>query len=63
VVYSDRAEIRDSKGTLFKNDVAAVKVARAVIDDLHAARQPEDTRPTIVVTNEASEVVYRFPSN
>jgi hypothetical protein len=48
VVYSDRAEILDSKGTLFKNDPAAVKVARAVIDDLYAARQPEriQSRPS-----------------
>ncbi len=63
VVYTDRAEIRDPRGTRFKDDAAAVEVARKVIDDLLAACQPDDPKPTIVVKNEAGEVVYRYPSN
>ncbi len=63
VVYMDRAEITDSKGTRFKDSTTAVEVARKVIDDLRAARHPDDPKPTIVVRNEAREVIYRYPSN
>jgi hypothetical protein len=63
VVYTDRGEITDPKGTQFKDDTAVIEAARRVIDDLRAARRPDDPKPTVVVRNEAGEVIYRFPSN
>ena len=63
VVYTDGAEIRHLEGTRLRSDAAAIEAARQVIDDLRAGRQPEDPQPTIIVKNDAGEVVYRFPSN
>jgi hypothetical protein len=61
VVYTDGAEIRHLGGTRLRSDAAAIEAARQVIDDLRACRQPEDPQPTIIVKNDAGEVVYRFP--
>jgi len=63
VVYSDRTEVRDSQGTRLQNDAAAIDVASRVFNDFCADRGPADPNPTIIVKNEASEVVYRYPSN
>jgi hypothetical protein len=63
VVYSDRTEVRDLQGTRLQNDAAAIHVARRVFNDFCADRGPEDPNPTIIVKNEAGEVVYRYPSN
>ena len=62
-IYSDRTELRDSKGTRLQNDAAEIEVARRVFNDFRADRGPEDPNPTIIVKNEAGEVVYRYPSN
>ncbi len=63
VVYSDRTELRDSKGTRLQNDAAAIEVARRVFNDFCADRGPANPNPTIIVKNESGEVVYRYPSN
>ena len=45
------------------SDEAAIEAARKVTDELLAERGPEDLNPTIIVKNEAGEVIYQFPSN
>jgi len=62
VTYPD-LEIDDTEGTLLSSDNAAIEYARRVIDGLREDQKPENCRPTIVVKNEAGEVVYQFPSN
>jgi len=57
VVYSDQAEIRDRKGTRLQDDATAIEVARMLLNDLRADRRPEDPEPTIIVKNDAGEVV------
>ena len=56
-------EINDTEGTLLSSDDAAVEYARRVIDGLREDQKPENSGPTIVVKNEAGEVVYQFPIN
>ena len=34
-----------------------------LIDELLVEREPEDPSPTIIVKNEADEIIYRYPSN
>ena len=45
------------------SDEAAIEAARKVIDEFLGRARPEDPNPTIIVKNEADEVIYRFPSN
>jgi hypothetical protein len=63
VAYPDQREIVDRDGTLLPNDTSAVEFARGVIDDLREDRLPGEPRPTIIVKNDAGEVVCRFPGN
>ena len=44
-------------------DDAAIMAARNAIDALLAELGPEDPKPTMVVKNEAGEIIYRYPSN
>jgi hypothetical protein len=62
VTYPDQ-EIDDPDGTLLPSETAAIEYARRVIDDLREDHKSEDSRPTIIVKDDAGEVVYRFPSN
>ena len=62
LVYPDQ-EIGDPHGVTAPSDEAAIGAARKVIDELLAERGPEDPNPTIVVKNEAGEIIYRYPSN
>jgi hypothetical protein len=62
VTYPDQ-EIDDPKGTLLLTDNAAIEFARRVIADPREDQEPENHGPTMVVENEAGEIVYRFPSN
>jgi len=49
--------------TPLRDDATAIEVARKVFDEFRANLRPEDPQPTIVVKNEAGEVVYRFAAN
>ena len=62
LVYPDQ-EIGDPRGVIVPSVEAAIGAARTIIDELLAERGPEDPNPTIVVKNEAGEVIYRFPGN
>ena len=62
VTYPDQ-EIEDPDGTLLPSEIGAIEYARRVIDSLREDQKPENLWPTIVVKNEAGEVIYRFPSN
>ena len=62
LAYPDQ-EIGDPHGVIAPSDEAAIAAARKVIDELLAECGPEDPNPTIIVKNEADEVIYRFPSN
>jgi hypothetical protein len=62
LAYPDQ-EIGDPHGVIAPSDETAIEAARKVIDELLAERGPEDPNPTIVVKNEAGEVIYRLPSN
>jgi hypothetical protein len=44
-------------------DDAAITAARNVIDAPLAGLPQEDPSPTIVVKNEAGEIIYQYPSN
>src|SRR5271170_872555 len=63
VIYSDQAQIWDRKGTQLRDDATAIEVARRVFDDFRVNLRPEDPQPTIIVKNEACEIVYRYPAN
>ena len=63
LVYPDPEMIGDPHEVIAPSDEAAIGAARKVIDELLAECGPEDPNPTIVVKNEAGEVIYRFPSN
>ncbi len=63
VTYSDQRVIGDPRGTLLRDDANAIQVARRIIDDLQEERLLGEPQPSIVVMNEAGEVIYRFPSN
>jgi Domain of unknown function (DUF6894) len=52
-----------SAGSDCAGDETAIEAARKVIDELLAERGPEDSNPTIIVKNEADEIIYRYPSN
>ena len=54
-------EIDDPHGVIAPSDEAAIEAARKVIDELLAERGPEDPNPTIIVKNEAGEVIDRLP--
>jgi Domain of unknown function (DUF6894) len=45
------------------DDDAAIQYARGIIDDLNEDQLPGEPGATIIVKNEAGEVVYRFPSS
>ena len=60
--YTDRV-IGDPAGTVLPSDEAAIGAARKIIDDLLEDSGPGEPRPTIIVRNEAGEIVYQFPSN
>jgi len=59
----DRPLVKDDLFGIAATDETAIEAARKVIDELLAERGPEDPNPTIVVKNEADEVIYRFPGN
>jgi hypothetical protein len=63
VIYPDQAQIWDRKGTPLRNDATAIDVARRAFDDFRVNLRPEDPQPTIIVKNEACEIVYRYPTN
>jgi uncharacterized protein DUF6894 len=63
MTFSDQREIDDPEGTRLPDDDAAIQYARRLIDDLNEDQLPGEPEPTIIVKNEAGEVVYRFPSN
>ncbi len=63
VTYSDQAQVRDRRGTPMRDEATAIEVARRVFDEFRVNLRPNDPQPTIIVTNEAGEVVYRYPSN
>ena len=58
-------EIGDPHGVIAPSDETAIEAARKVIDELLAdcANRRIQTRPLIVVKNEADEIIYRYPSN
>jgi hypothetical protein len=62
LVYPDQ-EIGNPSGVIAPSDDAVIAAARNVIDALLAERGPQDPNPTIVVKNEAGEIIYQFPSN
>ena len=62
LAYPDQ-EIGDPHRVIAPSDETASEAARKVIDELLAERGPEDPNPTIVVKNEADEIIYRYPSN
>jgi hypothetical protein len=62
LAYPDQ-EIGNPRGVIVPSDEAAIEAARKVIDELLAERGPDDPNPTIVVKNEADEIIYRYPSN
>jgi hypothetical protein len=59
----DQREIGDPEGTRLPDDDAAIQYARGIIDDLNEDQLPGEPGATIIVKNEAGEVVYRFPSS
>jgi hypothetical protein len=59
--YSDQ-EMGDPSGLMAPGDDAAITAARNVIDALPAGLPPEDPSPTMVVKNEAGEIIYRSPA-
>ncbi len=61
VIYSDQAQICDCRGTPMRSDATAAEVARRVFDEFRVNLRPNDPQPTIIVKNEAGEVVYRSP--
>ncbi len=63
VTYSDQRVVGDPGGALLRDDADAIEVARRIIDDLREERLPGEPAPSIVVMNEAGEVIYRFPGN
>jgi uncharacterized protein DUF6894 len=62
LAYSDQ-EMGDPSGVVAPGDDAAITAARNAIDALLAELGPEDPKPTMVVKNEAGEIIYRYPSN
>jgi hypothetical protein len=56
-------DIGDPQGLIAPSGETAIEAARKVIDELLAERGPEDPNPTIIVKNEADEIIYRYPSN
>jgi hypothetical protein len=62
LAYSDQ-EMGDPTAVMASGDDAAINAARNAIDALLAELGPEDPSPTMVVKNEAGEIIYRFPSN
>jgi hypothetical protein len=57
VTYSDQRVIGDPGGRLLRDDVGAIEVARRVIDDLPEEHLSGEPAPSIVVINEAGEVI------
>jgi hypothetical protein len=62
LTYPDQ-EIGNPGGVIAPGNDAAIPAARNVMDALLARLGPEDPNPTIVVKNEAGEIIYRYPSN
>jgi hypothetical protein len=62
LTYSDQ-EMGDPRGVTAPGDDAAIAAARYAIDAFRAELGPEEPSPTIVVKNEAGEIIYRYPSN
>ena len=62
LAYPDQ-EIGDPRGVIVPSDEAAIEAGRKIIDELLAERGPEDPSPTIIVKNEADEIIYRYTSN
>ena len=62
LTYSDQ-EMGDPSGVTAPGDGAAIAAARNAIDAFRAELGPEELSPTIVVKNEAGEIIYRYPSN
>jgi hypothetical protein len=62
LAYSDQ-EMGDPSGVAAPGDDTAITAARNAIDALLAELGPEDPKPTMVVKNEAGEIIYRYPSN
>jgi hypothetical protein len=62
LAYSDQ-EIDNPSGVMAPGDDAAITAARNVMDALLEGFGPEGPNPTIVVKNDAGEIIYRHPSN
>ena len=56
-------EIGDPHGVIAPSDEAAIEAARKVIDEFLGRARARGPNPTIIVKNEADEVIYRFPSD
>jgi hypothetical protein len=62
LAYPD-LETSDPSAVMAPSDDAAITAARNVIDALRAELGPEEPNPTMIVKNEAGEIIYRYPSN
>jgi hypothetical protein len=63
LAYADQ-EMGEPSGVPAPGVDAAITAARnVIIDALRAELGPEDPKPTILVKNEAGEIIYRYPSN
>jgi hypothetical protein len=62
LAYSDQ-EMGDPSGLMAPGDDAAITAARNAMDALLAELGPEEPNPTMVVKNEAGEIIYQYPSN
>jgi hypothetical protein len=63
LTYPDQEIVDDPDGTLLPSEAAAIGYARRVIDDLREEHRLEAPGLTIIVKNEAGEIIYQFPSN
>jgi hypothetical protein len=62
LAYPDQ-KTSDPSGLMAPGDDAAITAARNAMDALLAELRPEEPNPTMVVKNEAGEIIYRYPSN
>jgi hypothetical protein len=62
LAYPDQ-EMGDPSGLMAPGDDAAITAARNAMDALLAELGPEEPNPTMIVKNEAVEIIYRYPSN